>query len=135
MFQVNNRLADMQLREVADQRVWVDGATRVLTTTGNTFTEQIAFTNQRQMTYCIDKTMFGSTDHQITSTLAGLIETHNALRGNFDSGEQFPECFAAAFTFYREHHRAIEGFEKFTQRIQRRFLLRLNGQVWQFLKT
>ncbi len=37
----------MQLRKVTDQCIGVDGAARILTTAGNTFTEQIAFANQR----------------------------------------------------------------------------------------
>ena len=132
---MDHRLTNMQLRKVTDQCIGVDGAARILTTTGNAFTEQIAFANQRQVTHRIDKTMFGSANHQITPTVAGFIKTHNALRSNFNSCEQFTQRFTATFTFYREHHRTVESLEELTQRIQRRFLLCLNGQVWQFLET
>ena len=132
---MDHRLTNMQLRKVTDQCIGVDGAARILTTTGNAFTEQIAFANQRQITYRIDKTMFGSANHQITPTVFGFIKTHNALRSNFNSREQFTQRFTATFTFYREHHRTVESLEELTQRIQRRFLLCLNGQVWQFLET
>lgn len=131
---MDHRLTNMQLRKVTDQCIGVDGAARILTTTGNAFTEQIAFANQRQITYRIDKTMLCSANHQITPTVAGFIKTHNALRSNFNSREQFTQRFTAAFTFYREHHRTVERLEELTQRIQRRFLLCLNGRVWQFLK-
>jgi hypothetical protein len=48
MLQVNNRLARMQLGQVADQRVRVDGATAVLTAR-DALAQQVAFANQRQV--------------------------------------------------------------------------------------
>jgi hypothetical protein len=64
VFEVYHRLAGMQLRQIADQGIGVDGAARILATTGDAFAQQIAFANQRQVGLTIDKTVLGGADHQ-----------------------------------------------------------------------
>ncbi|STJ55576.1 Uncharacterised protein [Escherichia coli] len=132
---MDHRLTNMQFRKVTDQCIGVDGAARILTTTGNAFTEQIAFAISARLRHRIDKTMFGSANHQITPTVAGFIKRIMRCGAILIRAKQFTQRFTATFTFYREHHRTVESLEELTQRIQRRFLLCLNGQVWQFLET
>ena len=48
MFQVNDRLADMQFGKVANECVRVNGATGILTTARDALAEQVALANQRQ---------------------------------------------------------------------------------------
>lgn len=48
-----------------------------------------------------------------------------------DACQQLLQSFAAAFAFHRKHHRAIEGFQKAAQRIQRGFGLCLYRQIRQ----
>ena len=133
MFEMDNRLARMQLCQVTDQRVGVDGAAAVLATAGHTLTQQIAFADQRQVIERINKPVFSSTDHQIASGTAGFVQTQDALRRHFDAAEQFAQCFTTPFAFNREDHRAGKGFEELAQVIQRGFILRLHREVRQWL--
>ncbi len=133
MLEMDNRLAGVQLRQVADQRVRVDGAAVVLTTARHALTQQIAFADQRQIVERINKAMLGGANHQIAPGAAGLVQTQDPLRRHFDAAEQLAQRFAAAFAFDREDHRAGKGFEEFTQVIQWGFILRLHREVRQRL--
>ena len=133
MLQMDNRLAGMQLRQVADQRVRVDGATVVLTTARHALTQQIAFADQRQIIERINKPMFGGADHQIASVAAGVVQAQDPLRRDLNAAKQLAQRLTAPFAFHREDHRAGKGFEELTQVIQRRFVLCLHREVRQRL--
>ena len=118
VLQMHHGLTRMQLCQVADQRIRVNRAARILTTARHALAQQVAFTNECQMARRIDKPVLGGANHQVASSLRRVIQTHNALRRDFDSGEQFTQRFTTAFTLNRENHRPVEGLEEFAQRIQ-----------------
>lgn len=133
MFQVNDRLADMQFGEVANQSVRVNGASRILTTARHPLAEQVALANQRQAALAVDKPVLGGANHQIAAVAGGFLQTQHMFWRNFNPRQHFAQRFTAAFAFHREDHRTGKGLEEAAQIIQRRFALRLDGEVRQRL--
>lgn len=133
MFKVHHRLSDMQFRQVANERIGVDGTAGILTTAGDAFAQQIAFANQRQISLAVDKSVLGGADHQETTIAAGFLQAQYMFWRNFDARQHLAQRLAAAFAFNGENHRAAEGFKEATQIVQRRFILRLNRQLGQGL--
>ncbi len=89
MLRVHHRLTIVQLGEVADQRVRVDGTTRVLTAAGNALAQQIAFANQHPVAQRIDKAMFGRANHQPATRAGGLVKTQDPFGCNLNTRQQF----------------------------------------------
>ncbi len=77
--------------------------------------------------------MFGSANHQITPTVAGFIRRIMRCGAILIRASSSPSASGDLHFLPRTppDRRKSRGT---SQRIQRRFLLRLNGQVWQFLK-
>ena len=88
MLQVNNRLARMQLGQVADQRVRVDGSTAVLTTARDALAQQVAFANQRQVVERVDEPMLGGANHQVTAVSGRFAQAQDALRRHLNASQQ-----------------------------------------------
>ncbi len=88
MLQVHNRLARMQLGQVADQRVRVDGSTAVLTTARDALAQQVAFANQRQVVERVDEPMLGGANHQVTAVSGRLAQAQDALRRHLNASQQ-----------------------------------------------
>ena len=86
---MDNRLARVQLREVADQRIRINGTSAVLTTPCYALSQQIAFADQRQVVQRINKPVLGRPGHQITTVAGGFAQAQNALRCNFNTAQQF----------------------------------------------
>ena len=128
---MHHRLAGMQLRQVTDQNVRVNGTTGILTATADALAQQIAFANQGTVALGIDKTALAGTNHQRETIVDGFIKTVHRLRTQFNPGQQLLQALAAAFTLYREDHGAAESLNKLPQMVERCFRLRLNGEVWQ----
>lgn len=133
MFQVNDRLADMQFGKVANQGVGVNGATGILTTARDPLAEQVALANQRQAALAVDKPVLGGANHQITAVAGGFLQTQDVFWRNFNPRQHFAQRFTATLAFHREDHRAGKRFEEAAQIIQRRFVLCLDGDVRQRL--
>ena len=88
VFQVNNRLARMQLGQVTDQRVRVDGPTAVLTAARDALAQQVAFANQRQVVERVDEPVLGGTNHQVTTVSGRFAQTQDALRRHLNASQQ-----------------------------------------------
>ncbi|MNE87892.1 hypothetical protein D3C80_1851370 [compost metagenome] len=71
---MHHRLAGVQFCQIADQNIGIDGATIVLPTAADAFTEQIAFANQGPVAHAVEETAFGGADHHVTARRLGLIE-------------------------------------------------------------
>ncbi|MNE03828.1 hypothetical protein D3C80_963410 [compost metagenome] len=74
VLEMHNGLAHVQLRQVANQRIRVNGATAVLTTARHTLAEQIAFTNQRAIIQRVNEAMLCRTDHQVAPGIGRFVE-------------------------------------------------------------
>ncbi|CCK02190.1 2C-methyl-D-erythritol 2,4-cyclodiphosphate synthase(EC:4.6.1.12) [Cronobacter sakazakii 701] len=133
MLQMHHRLAGAQLRQVADERIRVDGAAALLATARDALAKQIALANKRALAQGIDKSALGRADAQIALTRLCVFKPQKAFRHNFNARKEFRKRLAAAFTFHRENHRAGERLQKTAQTVERRFLLRLHGDIRQRL--
>lgn len=133
MFQVNDRLADMQFGKVANECVRVNGATGILTTARDALAEQVALANQRQAALVVDKPVLGGANHQIAAVAGGFLQTQHVFWRNFNPRQHFAQRFTATLAFHREDNRAGKRFEEAAQIIQRRFVLCLDGDVRQRL--
>ncbi len=88
MLQMHHRLAGMQLGQVADQRVGIDGATVVLTAARDALAQQIAFANQRPVAQGVDKTVLGGANHQVTAVSGRFAQAQDALRRHLNASQQ-----------------------------------------------
>ncbi|MNV78866.1 hypothetical protein D3C71_1723830 [compost metagenome] len=85
VLQMHNRLADVQLGQVANQCVRVNGASVVLSTTRHALAKEIAFANQRPVIQGIDKTVLGRANHQIAAVIGSFVETQDPFWRHFDA--------------------------------------------------
>lgn len=129
MLKMHYRLADMQLRQVTNQRIGIDGAARVLTTARDALAQQVAFANQRQITLAIDETMLGGANHQIAAITRRLFKTQDMLWRDLNTRQHFAKRLSTPLALDRKNHRPAEGLEESAQVIQRRFVLRLDRQL------
>lgn len=97
---MHHRLARVQLGEVTNQYIRIDGAAIVLTPPADALAEQIAFANQRALALGVDKTALAGANHQAVRLLIGLLEAIDRLRAQFDAGQQLLQALAATFAFY-----------------------------------
>ena len=77
--------------------------------------------------------MLGGANHQIAPVAGGFLQAQQVFRRNFDPRQHFAQRFPATLAFNGEDHRAGKRFEEAAQIIQRRFVLRLDGEVRQRL--
>ncbi len=78
--------------------------------------------------------MFGSANHQITPTVAGFIKTIMRCGAILIRASSSPSASRRLHFLPRTPPDRRKSRGTYAG-IQRRFLLRLNGQVWQFLET
>ena len=131
VLQVHHRLAGMQLRQVADQGIGVDGAPVVLPAAADALAEQIAFADQRPPAQAVEEAVFRGADHHVTARRFRLIEALNQRRRQLDAAEQILQRFTPPLALDGENYAAVEAFDKAPQVIQRGFMLRLHRQIGQ----
>ena len=93
VLQMHHRLAGMELRQVADQSIGIDGAPVILPAAADALAEQIAFADQRPLAQAVEEAVFGGADHHVTARRFRLIEALNQRRRQLDAAEQILQRF------------------------------------------